>query len=114
MPKSQYGKAIAYALNHWAELRRFTESGILEIDNNIAERTLRLCAIGRKNWMFFGSDKGGETAAICFSILAGAKRHQIEPFAYVRDSADRPVVGRRGLGTRCCPTSGSRRTRSTS
>jgi transposase len=85
LPKSQYGKAIAYCLNHWPELRRFTESGILEIDNNIAERALRLCAIGRKNWMFLGSDKGGETAAICYSILAGAKRHRIEPFAYVRD-----------------------------
>jgi len=85
LPKSQYGKAIAYTLNHWPELRRFTESGILEIDNNIAERALRLCAIGRKNWMFLGSDKGGETAATCFSVLAGAKRHRIEPFAYVRD-----------------------------
>jgi hypothetical protein len=85
LPKSQYCKAIAYCLNQWPELRRFTESGILEIDNNIAERALRLCAIGRKNWMFLGSDKGGETAAICYSILAGAKRHRIEPFAYVRD-----------------------------
>jgi transposase len=85
LPKSQYGKAVGYSLNHWPELCRFTESGILEIDNNIAERTLRLCAIGRKNWMFVGSDRGGETAATCFSILAGAKRHRIEPFAYVRD-----------------------------
>jgi len=97
LPKSQYGKAIAYTLNHWPELRRFTESGILEIDNNIAERALRLCAIGRKNWMFLGSDKGGETAATCFSILAGAKRHRIEPFAYVRDllialSSDKVVL----------------------
>ena len=47
------------------------------------ERTLRLCAISRKNWLFVGSDQGGETAAICFSILAGAKRHRIEPLAYV-------------------------------
>src|SRR5271166_6327931 len=85
LPKSQYGKAVGYALNHWAELCRFTESGLLEIDNNIAERTMRLCAIGRKNWLFVGSDRGGETAATCFSILAGAKRHRIEPFAYVRD-----------------------------
>ena len=85
MPQSQYGKAIGYCLNHWPELRRFTESGLLAIDNNTAEHALRLCAIGRKNWMFLGSDKGGETAAIHFSILAGAKRHQIEPFAYVRD-----------------------------
>jgi transposase len=85
LPKSQYGKAVGYALNHWTELRRFTESGLLEIDNNIAERTMRLCAIGRKNWLFVGSDRGGETAATCFSILAGAKRHRIEPFVYVRD-----------------------------
>ena len=84
-PESQYGKAIAYALNHWAELRRFTENGILEIDNNISERTLRLCAIGRKNWMFVGSNHGGKTAATCLSILANAKRYAIEPFAYGRD-----------------------------
>jgi hypothetical protein len=85
LPKSQYGKAIGYALNQWAQLRRFTEDGILEFDNNIAERTIRLCAIGRTNWLFAGSDRGGKTAATCFSILAGAKRHMIEPFAYVRD-----------------------------
>jgi transposase len=83
LPKSQFGKAIAYTLNHWPELRRFTENGVLEIDNNISERTLRLCAIGRKNWMFVGSDRGGETAAMCLSILANAKRYRIEPFAYV-------------------------------
>jgi hypothetical protein len=83
LPKSQYGQAFGYVLNHWDELRRFTEDGRLEIDNNTAERTLRLCAISRKNWLFVGSDQGGETAAICFSILAGAKRHRIEPFAYV-------------------------------
>jgi transposase len=83
LPKSQYGQAIVYALNHWDELRRFTQDGHLEIDNNTVERTLRLCAISRKNWLFVGSDRGGETAAICFSILAGAKRHRIEPLAYV-------------------------------
>ena len=65
-------------------MRRYTEDGRLEIDNNTSERTLRLIAIGRKNWMFLGSDQGGETAAILFSILANAKRYQIEPFAYVR------------------------------
>jgi hypothetical protein len=83
LPKSQYGQAIGYVLNHWDELRRFTEDGHLEIDNNTAVRTLRLCAISSKNWLFVGSDQGGETVAICFSILAGAKRHRIEPFAYV-------------------------------
>jgi transposase len=58
-------------------------NSLKEIDNNTVERTLRICAISRKNWLFVGSDQGGETAAICFSILAGAKRHRIEPLAYV-------------------------------
>jgi hypothetical protein len=84
LPKSKYGQAIAYVLNHRDELRRYIEDGRLEIDNNTSERTLRLCAIGRKNWMFLGSDQGGETAATCFTILANAKRYRIESFAYVR------------------------------
>jgi transposase len=84
LPKSQYGQAIAYVLNHRDELRRFTEDGRLEIDNNAMERGLRPCAIGRKNWLFLGSDRGGETAAVCFTIMANAKRYRIEPFAYVR------------------------------
>ena len=98
LPKSQYGKAIAYVLNHRAELRRYTEDGRLEIDNNIAERTLRLCAIGRKNWLFLGSDQGGETAAICFTILANAKRYQDRAVCVRACFADRPVVGPGGLG----------------
>lgn len=84
LPKSQFGKAINYALNQWKALLIYASDGRLEIDNNYSERTLRPCAIGRKNWMFFGSDRGGEIAAICMSILASAKRHGIEPFEYVR------------------------------
>jgi transposase len=84
LPKSKYAQAIAYVLNRPDEMRRYTEDGRLEIDNNTSERTLRLCAISRKNWLFLGSDQGGETAAICFTILANAKRYRIEPFAYVR------------------------------
>jgi len=84
LPKSQCGQAIGYVRNQWESLRRYVEDGRLGIDNNISERTLRIAAIGRKNWLFFGSDRGGETAAICLSILASAKRHLIEPFAYVR------------------------------
>jgi transposase len=84
LPKSQHGKAIGYALNQWESLRRYEADGRLAIDNNTSERTLRVAAIGRKNWLFFGSDRGGETAAVCLSILASAKRHLIEPFAYVR------------------------------
>jgi transposase len=84
LPKSQFGKAINYALNQWEALLLYAGEGRLEIDNNSSERTLRPCAIGRKNWMFFGSDRGGETGAILMSILGGAKRHGIEPFEYVR------------------------------
>jgi transposase len=84
LPKSQYGQAIGYALNQWEALLRYTTDGRLEIDNNVTERTIRPSAIGKKNWLFFGSDRGGETAAVFFSILASAKRHLIEPWAYVR------------------------------
>jgi hypothetical protein len=84
LPKSQFGKAINYALNQWEALLLYASDGRLEIDNNSSERTLRPCAIGRKNWMFFGSDRGGGTAAILMSTLASARRHGIEPFAYVR------------------------------
>ena len=84
MPKSQFGKAINYALNQWEALLLYASDARLEIDNNSSERTLRPCAIGRKNRLFFGSDRGGETAAILMSILASAKRHGIEPFEYVR------------------------------
>ena len=59
--------------------------GRLTIDNNVSERTLRLQAIGRKNWEFLGSADAGPRAAVLFTILAGAKRHRLEPWAYVRD-----------------------------
>jgi transposase len=84
LPRSQFGKAINYALHQWEALLLYAGDGRLEIDNNSSERTLRPCAIGRKNWMFFGSDRGGETASTLMSVLAGARRHGIEPFAYVR------------------------------
>src|SRR5262245_9734917 len=58
LPKSQFGKTINYALNQWEALLLYASDGRLEIDNNSSERTLRPCAIGRKNWMFFGSDRG--------------------------------------------------------
>jgi transposase len=85
LPKSPLGQAIGYVLPRWAGFTRYCEDGRLAIDNNVSERTLRPCAIGRKNWLFVGSDRGGRTAAILFSMLASAKRHQLEPFAYLRD-----------------------------
>ena len=57
----------------------------MTIDNNVSERTLRHQAIGRKNWLFLGSEAAGPRAAVLCTILAGAKRHRIEPWCYVRD-----------------------------
>ena len=85
LPKSTLAKAVNYACNQWEALRRYTEDGRLTIDNNISERTLRHQAIGRKNWLFLGSEAAGPRAAVLYTILAGAKRHRIEPWAYVRD-----------------------------
>jgi transposase len=85
LPKSALGKAVTYARNQWEALRRYTEDGRLTIDNNVSERTLRHQAIGRKNWLFLGNEAAGPRAAVLYTILAGAKRHRIEPWVYVRD-----------------------------
>jgi len=85
LPKTTLAKAVTYARNQWEALCRYTEDGRLSIDNNVSERTLRHQAIGRKNWLFLGSEAAGPRAAVLYTILAGAKRHRIEPWTYVRD-----------------------------
>jgi transposase len=82
--KSPTAGAIAYATNHQAALERFLEDGTIEIDNNAAERAMRSIAIGRKNWLFAGSDQGGETAAALYSLIETAKLNQINPWHYLR------------------------------
>ena len=89
LPKSPSGKAVRYALNQWEALTRFLEDGDLEIDNGATERANRGIAIGRGNWMFFGSDKGGKTAAVLLSFIATCKRNAVEPFAWFRDVLSR-------------------------
>jgi transposase len=89
LPKSPEGQAISYALSNWKALTRYCEDGDLEIDNNSAERSLRGVAVGRKNWMFFGSDNGGRTAAVLTSFITTCKRLDIDPFAYLRDIFER-------------------------
>jgi transposase len=85
LPKSPVGKAIAYALNHWIPLTRFLEDGRLRLDNNRSELELRREAVGRKNWIFVGSDDGAEWNAIAVSLIASCELHGIEPWAYLRD-----------------------------
>ena len=85
LPKSALGQALTYARNQWSALCRYTADGRLTIDNNVAERRLRDQAIGRKNWLFLGNVDAGPRAAVLSTIMAGAKRHRLEPWAYVKD-----------------------------
>lgn len=85
LPKSPMTEAIGYALNNWTALMRYTEAGFLAIDNNVAEREMKRIAIGRKNWLFVGSDQGGRTAAILFSFTSTCHRLRVEPWAYLQD-----------------------------
>jgi transposase len=89
LPKSPIAAAINYMLNQWEALNRYTTDGDLHIDNNISERTLKLIGMGRINWLFLGSDNGGQTAAVLFSFTATCKHLRIDTFAYLRD-----VLGR--------------------
>jgi hypothetical protein len=83
--KSTLAKAIRYALSRWAALTRFTTDGRLEMTNNAAERAIRPLILGRKNWLFAGSDSGGERAALLYTIIESAKLNGVEPYAYLAD-----------------------------
>ena len=94
--KSEIAKAIRYALGRWEALGRYCEDGRIEIDNNAAERALRCVALGRKNYLFAGSDAGGERAAVIYSLLGSAKLNGCNPEAYLREVltqiADHPIT----------------------
>ena len=83
LPQSPIGKAFTYTRNQWQALRRYTDDGALCIDNNIAERMMKLPAIGRKNWLFVGSETGGRRAAILMSVIASVKLCGVEPWAWL-------------------------------
>jgi transposase len=93
--KSDVAMAIRYALDRWSALLRFCEDGRVEMDNNAAERALRAVALGRKNYLFVGSDAGGERAAAIYSLLGSAKLNGIDPETYLssvlRRIADHPI-----------------------
>lgn len=82
------GQAISYARDNWEALVCHTEFGFLAIDKIIAEREMKKIAIGRKNFLFVGSDRGSRTAAVLFSFTSTCQRHNIDPFAYRRDVID--------------------------
>jgi transposase len=87
--RSELAKAIRYARSRWAALTRYLDDGTLEISNNAAERAIRPLALGRKNYLFAGSDAGGERAAAAYSLIETAKLNGLDPEAYLRD-----VIGR--------------------
>jgi transposase len=87
--KSDTTAAIRYALSLWDALMRYCDDGHLEIDNNAAERALRVVALGRKNYLFAGSDAGGERAAAIYSLIGSAKLNGLDPEAYLREVLSR-------------------------
>ena len=91
LPKSGFGRAIAYARDQWPSILRYTEIAEAELDNNGVENAIRPVALGRRNWLFAGSESGGERAAILFSLVTTCKRLRIEPYEYLAD-----VIARAG------------------
>jgi hypothetical protein len=89
LPKSPEGRAIRYSLKNWTALTRYCEDGDLQIDNNATERAIRGVAVGRNNWVFFGSDEGGKTAAVLRSFVASCQRVGVDPFVWFKDILSR-------------------------
>jgi transposase len=96
LPKSEAGQAVSYTLKNWTALTRYCENPDLSIDNNHTERALRCFAVGRANWTFFGSDRGGKTAAVLRSFITSCELVKVDPFAWFRDVlsriADHPIT----------------------
>ena len=91
--KAPLGKAFQYAVSRWDALTRYVEDGRLSIDNNLAERLLRGIAVTRKNFLFLGSDRGGDRAAAIYTIIESAKLNGLNPEAYLATVLDRMAHG---------------------
>lgn len=89
LPRSGMGEAIKYALNQWSALERFLEHGEVEIDNNLVENSIRPTAIGKKNWLFFGSEEAGTRNAVIYTLIQNCRMHGIEPHSYLKSLLER-------------------------
>ncbi len=100
LPKSKLRGAIGYMVNRWEAFERYLEHGAIPIDNNRTEASLKYAILGRKAWLFFGNDRGGEAAATLFTLTKSCNRHRIDPYAYLRDVYARlPVMPESALAT---------------
>ncbi len=88
LPKSAIGIAINYTLSLWPRLKKYTEDGRFQIDNNLIENSIRPVALGRKNYLFAGSHEGATKAAIIYSLLATCKIRDVEPFAWLKNALE--------------------------
>ena len=89
LPNSAIGKAVRYALGRWKYQERYLLDGQLEIDNNLVENAIRPLAVGRKNWLFAGSEQGARWGAIIYTLIGSALRHQLDPLEYLTDILQR-------------------------
>ena len=88
-PNSATAKAIDYSLKRWAALIRYAETGDLPIDNNPIENSIRPIALGKKNWLFAGSERAGQRAAVIQTLLGTAKLNGLDPAAWLRDTLEK-------------------------
>ena len=93
LPKLKFGEALGYLRHQWEPLTNYVHDGRLPIDNNATERDLRALTIGRKNWLFIGSTEAGPRAAILYTFVASAARHDLEVWAYLREVLERLANG---------------------
>jgi hypothetical protein len=95
LPKSNIGKALAYSIERWKQLSMYTENGMLNIDNNPVENSIRPVALGRKNYLFAGSHEAARRSGMLYSLLGTCKMHHIEPYTWLKEVlqtiADHPI-----------------------
>ena len=104
---SEVAKAMDYMLKRWDTFSRFLDDGRICLTNNAAERALRGVALGRKAWLFCGSDRGGERAAATYSLIVTAKLNNIDPRAWLADVLRRINDHQHPACTNCCPGAGA-------
>ena len=92
LPKSPLGQTITYARNQWQALKRYLAHGALEIDNNGAERAIKRLVLGRKNWLFIGSEAAAGRTCVLLTLVNTCKAYELDPFEYLRDVIERVSV----------------------